>query len=444
MGSRSPLGRVTTRRLGAALGIRLPLLPLFALLPLLAPVPPTAAAAPAPSPEPGLGELASEVGLQLGTAVEAPPTLDDPGYRAVLDREFAMGTPENHMKWQLIHPTEGSFDFAAADAIVDTLEAQGSAVRGHTLAWWNQNPTWLTSGTFTRDELIALLEDHIAEVAGRYQGRLAHWDVVNEAVGLGTPATPSPWSEGIGFPEYLDIAFRAARAADPDADLYYNDFGMEISNERLAAVEDLVAGLQERGVPIDGVGFQAHLDAFACGDSCANDLLARFLRFDALGLDVAVTELDVAIRLPVTAAALTDQASVYRGVVTACLLAPNCDTVVVWGLSDAHSWIPAFKPGFGAATLLDESYQPKPAYDALADLFGAPPVAPSCADHADQPSAQAAFDDGALGAPLLDPDADGIACEQLPTPTGGPSSTTSTTTAAAQPVAVAATPRFTG
>ena len=430
-------GKATPGRLVGALGL---------LLLLLAPIPTIAAAAPAPSSEPGLGELAAEVGLRLGTAVEAPPVLDDPTYRGVLDREFTIGTPENHMKWQLIHPAEGSYDFAAADAIVDALEARGSAVRGHTLAWWNMNPDWLTSGAFTRDELITLLEDHIAEVAGRYQGRLSHWDVVNEAVGLGTPATPSPWSEGIGFPEYLDIAFRAARAADPDADLYYNDFGMEYSEERLAAVEDLVDGLQARGVPIDGVGFQAHLDAFACGDSCTNDLLARFLRFDARGLDVAVTELDVAIRLPVTEAALADQASVYRGVLTACMLAPNCDTVVVWGLSDAHSWIPAFKPGFGAATLLDESYQPKPAYDALAALFRASPVAPSCADHADQPSAQAAFDADVLGAPLLDPDGDGIACEQLPpTPTSGPSSTTtSTTTSAVRPVAVAATPSFTG
>ncbi len=392
----------------------------------------------------GLAEAAAEVGIRLGTAVEAPPTLDDPEYRAVLDREFA---PENHMKWQLIHPGEDTYDFAAADAIVDALESQGSAVRGHTLAWWNQNPSWLTSGAFTRDELVTLLEQHIAEVAGRYRGRLSHWDVVNEAVGLGTPATPSPWSQGIGFPDYLDVAFRAARAADPDADLYYNDFGMEYSDARLAAVEDLVVGMQDRGVPVDGVGFQAHLDAVACGDSCTNDLLARFLRFDALGLDVAVTELDVAIRLPVTDAALANQASVYQGVVTACLLAPNCDTVVVWGISDAHSWIPAFRPGFGAATLLDEAYQPKPAYDELAALFEVTPTAPSCADHADRASAQAAFDSGVLGAPLLDPDGDAIACEQLPTPAAGASSTTSSTTTsttAGQPVAVGATPRFTG
>ncbi len=390
---------------------------------------------------PPLRELAAAQGIRFGTAVDPVPLAPDARYREVLAREFDMGTPENHMKWGLVHPDRDRYDVAAADAVVDALEADGSAVRGHTLAWNMQNPQWLLDGGYDRTELEAILADHIATVAGRYRGRLAHWDVVNEAIApLGGP-TPSVWRDGIGFPEYVDLAFRLAAEADPEAELYYNDYGMELSDARFAEVERLVAGMVERGVPIDGVGFQAHLPSGGCDAACVNSLLSKFLRLDDLGLRVSITELDVFQVLPETPQSRALQASMYRGVTEACLLAPNCDAIVVWGFDDTHSWIPGFIPGAGAATLFDAGYQPRPAYDAVAATLAEPPVAPSCSGFSSQAAAQAALDAGGLGAPLLDVDGDGVACEELAA--AGPTSsvTTTSTTAAA---ATSATPRFTG
>jgi endo-1,4-beta-xylanase len=126
-----------------------------------------------------------------------------------------------------------------------------------------------------------------------------------------------------------------------------------------------VSDLRQRGAPIDGVGFQAHLTAQA---SLA-ELQAQIDRYRAIGLDVAVTELDVRVPVPATTASLQAQADVYRGVFKACLDATNCDTVVVWGFTDRHSWIPAFVPGYGAATLYTEDYEPKPAYHAVIGLL---------------------------------------------------------------------------
>ncbi|MCB1249922.1 MAG: endo-1,4-beta-xylanase [Acidimicrobiales bacterium] len=338
------------------------------------------AGAPAQAqPPPTLRELAAAQGLHLGAAVAGPPTLADPTYREVLTREFSMGTSENDMKWGPIHPAPDTYAFANADAQAALLADNAMAMRGHNLAWHMQNPDWLTSGTWTRDEAIGLLEDHIDAVAGRYAGRIVEWDVVNEAVGLGDDPWPNPWSASIGYPDYLDVAFHRARLADPSAQLFYNDFGIELANPRADAVYDLVRGMVGRGVPIDGVGFQAHLSVDSCPTptSCTDGLLTEMARYEALGLQVSITELDVAIPLPADADELARQADVYRQVVLACLWAPNCDTVVLWGVSDAHSWIPGFRPGWGAALLLDEQYQPKPAYDAVAALLADPPALPA-------------------------------------------------------------------
>ncbi|MEZ5142480.1 MAG: endo-1,4-beta-xylanase [Acidimicrobiales bacterium] len=370
---------------------------------------------------PTLRELAARRGLLVGTAVDSAATLGgDPTYAAVLAREHGAGVSENAMKWGPIHPRPGVYEFADADAQVAFLEANGMAVRGHNLAWWNQNPAWLDDGTWTRDQLIEVLREHIFTVVGRYQGRVAQWDVVNEAIGTDLQPWPNVWQRVIGFPDYLDLAFRFAHEADPAAKLYYNDFLLEAPSPRFDAVLGLVQGMQARGVPIDGIGMQAHLGQETCAAACTNRLLTNMVRVAGLGLDVAVTELDVALPLPASPQALADQASVYQSVLQACLLAPTCHTFVTWGFTDRYSWIPGYRPGFGAALPFDEEYRAKPAYDALVATLLSPPVAPSCAGFATRAEAQGAFDAGVLGAPLLDPDGDGIACEDLPAPAAAP------------------------
>lgn len=396
----------------------------------------TSAAPPAPT----LRDLAAARGVVVGSAVRDAATLTEPAYADLLATELGGGVSENHMKWSLIHPAPGTYDFSVADAQVAFLEANGMAVRGHTLAWWNQNPAWLDQGTWTRDQLIEVLRDHIHTVVGRYAGRIDEWDVVNEAIGLDGRPWPNVWAQVIGFPDYLDLAFTFAHEADPSARLVYNDFLLEAPGPRFDAVLSLVTGMKARGVPVDGIGFQAHLGTEPCADACVNRTLANMVRAANAGLSVSITELDVAVPLPVTAEKLADQASVYRSVLQACLLAPTCDTFFTWGVTDRYSWIPTQRPGFGAALPFDEQYQPKPAYDALVATLQSPPSAPTCSQYADQGAAQAAFDAGVLGAPLLDPDGDGVACASLPS--GEQTPTVPAAPVVAPPVPV--TPAFTG
>ena len=392
---------------------------------------------------PTLRDLGAARGVLMGTAVGSPTLLADPDYAATLAREYGGGVSENDMKWGPIHPAPATYAFANADGQVAFLEANAMAVRGHNLAWWMQNPDWLLNGPWTRDQLIAVLRDHIHTVAGHYAGRIEEWDVVNEAIGLDGQPWPNVWAHVIGFPEYLDLAFTFAHEADPAAKLIYNDFLLEAPGPRFDAVMALVTGMKARGVPIDGIGFQAHLGTEPCAAACTNRTLTNMVRAAAAGLSVSITELDVAVPLPATPEKLADQATVYRSILQACLLAPSCHTFFTWGFTDAHSWIPNQRPGFGAALPFDEQYRPKPAYDAMLAALQSPPVAPTCASYADQAAAQAAFDAGILGAPLLDPDGDGVACESLP----APPTTTSTSAPSALPVSTTTgvvTPAFTG
>lgn len=399
---------------------------------------PTAAAATSTPP---LRELAASRGLRVGAAIKDAATLGTPAYADTLAREYSMGVSENAMKWGLVHPAQNTYDFADADAQVAFAEAHGMSMRGHNLAWWNQNPAWLTGGTFSHDQLVQILDDHINTVVGHYRGRIAEWDVVNEAVALDGSVQANPWSNGIGYPAYIDQAFRTARAADPAAELFYNDYAIEQPGPRFDAVYALVAGLVQRGVPIDGVGFQAHLGANTCDSSCVNGMLSNMLALHRLGLQVSITELDVSVVLPPAPASLAEQASMYAGVLKACLLAPNCHSFVTWGFTDAHSWIPSTLPGRGAALPFDEHYQPKPAYDALAATLADPPAAPTCEQFA-QAAAQAALTRNTVdGAPLLDADGDGIACNESAVATSGTSSPPSPKPSA---VATVAVPRFTG
>lgn len=403
-------------------------------------VPQRSSAAPPP-----LRDLAATRGMLIGSAVTDAAVLGEADFAGTLSREYSVGTSENSMKWAAIHPAPDVYDFSVADAQVAFLEAHGMAVRGHNLAWWSGNPAWLDSGGYDSQQLKQLLRDHIATVMGHYRGRVFEWDVVNEAfIAAGAPSQ-SVWSTGIGFPQYVDEAFIAAREADPGAKLIYNDFGIDFPSAKFDEVFQLVAGMKQRGVPIDGVGFQAHLQGVSCGDACINQILTNMLRLNEIGLEVSITELDVAVSLPATAESLADQASMYRGILSACLLAPNCHTFVTWGFTDKYSWIPAFRPGYGAALPFDELYQPKPAYDALSATLANPPVGPACTGFTNQPDAQAALDSGVLGAPLLDPDGDGVACSGQAPSTSAPTPTATTGASGARAATVGgAVPRFTG
>ena len=249
-------------------------------------------------------------------------------------------------------------------SIVAFAERHDMQIRGHVLVWHQQLPSWLTEGNWTGDELMDILQEHIATVVGRYRGRIAAWDVVNEAVAGDGSLTDTIWLRGIG-PEYIEMAFRWAHEADPDALLFYNDYGGEGLGRKSDAIYALVRDLLQRDVPIHGVGLQMHVGLDWSPKS--QDVAANMERLSALGLEVHITEMDVKIEDPATEEELAKQARVYGDMLQVCLAAQNCKAFVLWGFTDRHSWIPYFFPGWDAALIFDKSYDPKPAYKALMD-----------------------------------------------------------------------------
>lgn len=317
--------------------------------------------------------------IDFGTCIE-PNQLEIAGLREILLGEFSVIEAENSMKFGPIHPRPGtgpeSYDFAGADKLAEFAWQHRLKLRGHTLVWHNQNAPWVTDGTRTIEELRAAMEDHIAKVVGRYRGQIYAWDVVNEAFNDDGTMRPSVWHDrpGIGFAgqgtAYLEHAFRAARKADPKAKLYYNDYGAETLGKKADAIYAMAKDFKSRGVPMDGIGFQAHLIMQMNNQGALDSIEKNFDRFAKLGLDIEITELD--IRTPNgSPEMMKEQAEFYGKFVALCRKNPRVKLIQTWGISDKHSWIPRAFRGFGWALLWDENYQKKPAYHAvLAALQG--------------------------------------------------------------------------
>lgn len=303
--------------------------------------------------------------LLIGTAVGLPQLDTDPTYSQILATQFDSVTPENAMKWDTTEPQQGVFNFAPADHIVAFAREHGQRVRGHTLVWHSQLPSWVTSGNWTPDQLRDILRQHIMVEAGHFKGQVYAWDVVNEVFDDSANLRNTIWLEKLG-PSYIADAFRWAHEAAPNAQLYINDYNIEGINAKSTATYNLVKQLRSEGVPITGVGIQGHL---GIQYGFPGDIQQNIQRFVDLGVQVAITELDVRMVLPVTPEKLDLQASYYSRVVNACLAVKGCVGVTVWGFTDKYSWVPGVFAGQGAAALYDEYYNPKPAYWAvLADL----------------------------------------------------------------------------
>ena len=333
-----------------------------------------------PAPQPpvkasSLREAADGAGKSVGAAVSYNSLTTETDYADTLAREFNQMTCENEMKFSNIHPGQSTYSFSRSDAMVSFAQAHSMKVRGHTLVWHNQNPSWLTGGSYSPAQLSDILKDHINTVVGHYAGEAYAWDVVNEAFQGDGSLRSTIWYDrpGIGFAAqgtaYIEQAFKWSRAADPNALLFYNDFGAEGLNTKSDAIYNMVSDFFARGVPIDGVGLQMHLTESGISVS---ELAANIQRLTNLGLKVQVTELDVRLDLrngPPTQQQLDNQARIYHDVAAACVTNPGCTAVSLWGFTDKHSWIPGAFPGFGAALTLDENYQPKPAYHSLLEAF---------------------------------------------------------------------------
>jgi endo-1,4-beta-xylanase len=303
------------------------------------------AAADAP-PQPALNARARRKGLFFGSAISSDTLTGDPAATAKVNAECGIVVSENAFKWAETQPAENRYDFTGADALMSFADRNRLRVRGHVLVWHESNPDWLEK-TLTPANAEMLLTDHIRTVAGRYKGRLAHWDVVNEAV---NPDDKKPlnlrdtlWLRALGA-RYLDIAFHTAASADPTALRVLNDYGTDYTipwqDRKRGALLDLLADLLHRGVPVQAVGLQAHLDA---GEVALDQkILARFVsNIASLGLKVIVTELDVRDqRLPADIPSRDNAvASHARAWLDAVLPNPNVLGVLTWGISDRRSWL---------------------------------------------------------------------------------------------------------
>ena len=329
---------------------------------------PTPTPAPSATPAPSLRRFAEARAFYVGAGASAKELQSDPLYAQILAREFNLLTPTNAMKFGPLRPSRAQFDFREADALVAFAEAHQMRVRGHVLVWDKQLPQWLSEGKFKRDELLAILRDHILVVVGRYRGKIFAWDVVNEAVQSDGKLRDSFWLKNLG-PDYLELAFRWAHEADPDALLFYNDFDAEGLGKKSDVVYSLAQRLQKLGAPLHGVGLQAHVDVEK--PPRAADVTANIKRLSALGVDVHITEMDVRHKSNKPSAYLLDvQARIYRDLFQACVTQESCKAFVTWGVGDRDSWIPRAFPGYGAALLFDNDYRPKPAYQALMRLLG--------------------------------------------------------------------------
>jgi len=315
-----------------------------------------------PLPGQPLRALAKAKGLEIGTAVRGDQVKRNRAYRQTIAAQFSTVTPENEMKWEAVQPEEGEFEFGPADDIVEHAREAKQKIRGHTLVWHFQLPGWVRE--LGPRDLEAAMREHIAEVVGHLEEDVGVWDVVNEPISDRGGLRPSVFMRRLGQ-RYIALAFRLAHQADPDAKLYLNEIGADGINAKSNRLYEVVSALKRDGVPIDGVGFQFHANL----DGLPADYLANLQRFAALGLDIAITEADVGVPLPPDAQKLERQAQIYDQIVRACLTV-SCKSLTFWGFTDSRSWISETQPGMGAATLLTDKLQPKPAFGAVQRALG--------------------------------------------------------------------------
>ncbi|MGD0463876.1 MAG: endo-1,4-beta-xylanase [Tepidisphaeraceae bacterium] len=306
--------------------------------------------------------------------------------------QFNSITPENALKWEVVHPEPAIYDFALADAYVAFGEANHMWIVGHNLVWHSQTPKWVFQDDkgqpLGRDALLARLHDHISTVVGRYKGRINSWDVVNEALNDDGTLRQDSWMKIIGE-DYIAKAFEFAHEADPDAELTYNDYSVENEPKRKGAVA-LIRKLKDQGVPVTTVGIEGHL---RMEWPTMDQLDATVDSFAALGVKVSITELDMDM-LPKAVVGNTAEVSAraearaelnpypkglpdavqqalskryaelfatyvkHRGTIT---------RVTFWGVTDADSWLNDWpvKGRTSYPLLFDREGKPTPAFEAV-------------------------------------------------------------------------------
>jgi GH35 family endo-1,4-beta-xylanase len=336
-----------------------------------------------------LRSLGWENGIEWGTAVDVKGLKDnDQFYQKMINQQFDLLIPDYGMYMSEIQKTRGNWDFSRMDMIVEFARKNNKRLRGHALIYdhspnyfspsgWHPTPDWVRDGDFSRTELIGIMREHIETVLSRYKGDIDEWVIVNESVSSGeSEMNQTVWRKGIGE-DYVDLAFQFARQAAPNATLILNEnYGDYLGQEtggikKPSKIYNFVSKSIRSGAPIDAIGLQFHLRLGAADEDhpTLESLISNFYRFKELGIDVFITELDVAIKNQITSYALAKQAELYEIVVESVMRSNACNSIALWGYSDKYSWLryPDERNKGIAACLFDDGQdspnpKPKPAF----------------------------------------------------------------------------------
>lgn len=306
-----------------------------------------------------IAKRATKKNLDIGTAV-ASDVFDPEGQKRI--KEFSnIIVAENVMKWANLRPNAKFWNWSDIDALIKFAEANNIQVKWHTLFWHQQNSNFLFNMK-TKEEATQMMDNHISTIMTKYKGRIKYYDVVNEMFEEDGSFRDTLWYRLMGE-EYIAHALTTARASDPDAKIYLNEFNNEcVGYPKADAMYNFVKKLVEAGVPIDGVGMQLHLATDLPFD--ADAIRANVRRYAELGVDVAFSEVDV--RLPSSKfkdeAEIKKQSDIYTTLLDIALTEPNVKSYIVWGMYDRTNWVPATFPNYGNACIYDVQYNKKPVY----------------------------------------------------------------------------------
>jgi len=327
---------------------------------------------PPPLASPALKELAARHNIELGNFAILS-YIHDPTYKSILTSQFDFVLADNTPNWYFtdggLRPSATTYNFVQMDEVVTYAQDHQMPVEAHHLLWGEDKwlPEWLKNGNYNKAQLKDIMHDHILTVAGRYRGKVKQWSVVNEAF------TRKQQSNGLrdwwadhtgGGTDYMDQAFMSARQADPGAKLILNDFNNEHYSQISDAMYAYIKSAKSRGIPIDGIGMQMHIDGTHAPDKL--EVINNMRRFADLGVGVYVTEFDVNMSAVSADNSTKDQiaGSIYYNMMRACIESKVCHSFALLGITDKETWYNYMGPATAGARplMFDENYYPKQAY----------------------------------------------------------------------------------
>lgn len=321
-------------------------------------------------PEPSLQVLAAKHGIKLGNFA-IPKLYNEKPYHDILTSQFNLALVDNQPNWHFtdadLRPAPDKFNFSRVDQVVDYAQKNNMEIEMHHYIWGEEKwlPDWLKNGNYNKQQLMDLVHNHIATMGARYKGKVSHWSVVNEAFTRGQHmyGLHDWWADNIGDQSYIDQAFIWAHEADPNSKLILNDFQNEAKNDVSDAMYEYIKGAKARGVPIDGIGMQMHIDG--THPPTKDEVVANMKRFGDIGVKVYVTELDVNMNDVKADDAARDeiQSGIYFEMMRACIESKVCPSFSLLGITDKETWY-NYMPGTPNARplMFDKDYKPKPAF----------------------------------------------------------------------------------